>query len=533
MRIVALLAAASSLLPAQDSPATPTAVTPPQITPEATQYERTSTAVEVAQFLTKLSSLPHGDRLRISVAGTSTEGRNLLLVRAALPDIDEPKALRALIIANIHAGEVEGKEAVQELLREVALGQHEDLLHHSVLYVLPIYNIDGNERFDLKNRTEQNGPDSVGQRPNAQDFDLNRDFVKAEATETRVLLQLFARLDPHLFFDLHTTDGSWHGYHLTYAPCLSPNQDHDLATLSRSLLDAATATLQAGTPSYQTFDYGNFETRDWDGGGAPESQAGVRGWWSYDHRARYGINYFGLRNRIGILSEAYSNCDFATRIAATRAFVLAVLTAATARADEVRKLCDLADRRLQAVTPPQFFGFDTTFGAAETLAVLVGDCDRFPHADGRGTRFARKDTATPETMPVHRRFCARQQIALPTAWALPAPPVAVVELLQRHGLQTIVLDAARTATAERFHVAQKRKPKRPFQGHQELQLDGAWSPAGNVQLPPGTLWIPGHQQLARLAAELLEATSEDSISTWNFLEAVTGDDYPVLRIVGD
>jgi hypothetical protein len=53
-------------------------------------------------------------------------------------------------------------------------------------------------------------------------------------------------------------------------------------------------------PPLRTFDYGNFETRDWDGGGAPSSQANVRGWWTYDHRARYVINGFGLRNRIGI-----------------------------------------------------------------------------------------------------------------------------------------------------------------------------------------------------------------------------------------
>jgi Zinc carboxypeptidase len=523
MRIAAPLLL-SAILAAQDADA-------PKTVPEATDYQRTSTVAEVQAFLAQLPGLPHGDRLRITVAGKSHDGRDLQLVRVALPATDEAAALRALVIANIHAGEVEGKEAVQQILRELALGEHEDLLRAAALYFVPIYNPDGNEQFDVHNRPAQNGPDSVGKRPNGMGLDLNRDFVKAEAPETRALLQLFAQLDPHVFMDLHTTDGSWHGYHLTYAPSLSTNMDPALAKLSRSLLDQTTAALQQQTPSLQTFDYGNFETRDWDGGGAPESQQGVRGWWSYDHRPRYGTNYFGLRNRIAVLSEAYSNCDFKTRIAATRAFVLAVLTAAVQRQDEVRTACAAADHRLEHPDAPQYFGFDTVFAAPEQLPVLVGDCDKIALPGDLGTRFARKDTATPETMPVFRRFSSRQHLALPRAWALPQPPAAVTELLALHGIRSESLAAERPVRAETFAIAKKRKPKRPFQGHQELVLDGAWQPAADVALPIGTLWIPADQPLGRLAAQLLEPQSEDSLSNWNFLEQETGDVFPVVRVV--
>jgi len=511
-----------SLLAAQEAPKT---------TPEASDHQRTSTCAEVAAFLQALPQLAHGDRLQITSPGKSHGGHELQLVRCALPGVDEQQALRALVIANIHAGEVEGKEAVQQIVREIALGQHEDLLQRTVLWFVPIYNIDGNERMDDKHRPDQNGPDAVGERSNGQGFDLNRDFVKAEADETRILLGLFGKLDPHVFMDLHTTDGSWTGYHLTYAPSLSTNQDPALAKLSRALLDDVTAGLSAQKPSYATFDYGNFETRDWDGGGAPESQQGVRGWWSYDHRARYGINYVGLRNRIGVLSEAYSFCDFATRIAATRAFVLQVLGTAAARADAIRTACATADRALADATAPAWFGFATSFGDPDRLPVLVGDCDRVPLDGGRGTRFVRKDVAVPETMPVFRRFRSHRQIQLPKAWALPSPPAAVVELLSLHGVHAESLTAARAVQAETFHVVQKRKPKRPFQGHQELLLEGSWGAAAAAELPAGTLWVPADQPLGRLAAQLLEAESEDSLSTWNFLEQATGDTYPVLRVV--
>ncbi|MEC7583757.1 MAG: M14 family metallopeptidase [Planctomycetota bacterium] len=503
----------------------------PQTVPESSDYARTSKAADVAEFLEKLTELPHSDRLQTRVAGKSHEDRDLLLVRAALPGIEEEAAIRLLVIANIHAGEVEGKEAVQELAREIATGEHGDLLQHAVLYIVPIYNVDGNERINARNRRQQNGPEAVGQRANAQGFDLNRDFIKAEAPETRTLLRLMRDLDPHVFMDLHTTDGSWHGYHLTYAPSLSPNQDTEIATLSRRLLDETTESLNRGEPSFQIFDYGNFQTRDWDGGGAPESIKGRRGWWTYDHRPRYGINYFGLRNRIGVLSEAYSNCDFATRIAVTKAFVLGILRAATTHKEAIKATCAAADQRVALPQTPLEFGFETRFAAPEMLPVLVGDCERVPYPDGRGARFVRKAVATPETMPVFRRFQSDQRRPLPVGWALPDPSPSVLQTLQHHGIESEILQAPRKVTVEEFAVDKKRKPKRPYQGHQELFLTGSWAAPRPHELAAGTLWVPATQPLGRLCAQLLEPESEDSLSSWNFLEDQTGSRYPVLRVL--
>ena len=503
--------------------------TAPQTRPEATDFAQTSRLADVQRFVDELVKLPHGDRLSVSVAGKSHEGRPLLLVKVALTKTPAPPRLRALVIGNIHAGEVEGKEALQVLLREFAEGQHEDLLQTFELWLLPIYNVDGNEAVGDKNRPGQNGPTSVGQRPNAQGLDLNRDFVKAEAPETRTLLDLFRTVDPHLFMDLHTTDGSYHGYHLTYAPCLSPNMDGALATLSRVVLDDVTARMKK-EHAFAVFDYGNFETRDWDGSGAPESSPGVRGWYTYDHRARYGINYFGLRNRIAVLSEAYSYSDFATRIAATRAFVLTTLQSLAARREQIAAACADADARLVEPTQPVWFGSDTTFAPPESLEVLVGEVDAH-EPEGEGTRrYARKGDGTPERMPVCRAFVARQQRSLPAGWAVREPSPEVVALLQRHGIEFTAVKAGAQAPAQHFLITKKRKPKRPFQGHQELVLEGQWQETRTVALPPGTLLVSARQPLGRLAAQLLEAESEDSLSSWNFLEATTTDVYPVLRL---
>jgi hypothetical protein len=518
---LALFAAVTAAAPAQDPPH-------PATKPEATGYAETSSLADVQRFLDACVRLPHGDRLAIEVAGKSYEGRPLLLVKASLGGAPTPPRLRALITANIHAGEVEGKEALQQLVREIAGGGHEDVLAAFDLWLLPVYNPDGNEKTKAHNRGPQNGPTVTGQRSNGQGLDLNRDFVKAEAPETRALLALFLQHDPHLYMDLHTTNGSYHGYHLTYSPCLSLNTDPGLVRLSRALLDDVTRTMQ-GEHGFLLFDYGNFRTGDWDKSGMPESPHGVRGWFSHDSRPRYGINYYGLRNRIAFLAEGYSYCDFETRIATMHAFVLTTLRALAARRDEVANTCTAADARPLG-DERLWFGFDQCFAPAELLDVLVGEVDREDLPDG-SHRLVRKDVTTAERMPVRRAFAARQRRALPAAWAVVQPAPEVVQLLQRHGIEFEAVSAPRQVQAERFAVAKVTVAERAYQGHQPLTLAGAWQPAATCELPLGTLIVSTRQRLALLAAQLLEPESDEGLAQWNLLAVAAGADFPVLRLV--
>jgi murein tripeptide amidase MpaA len=162
--------------------------------------------------------------------GKTSEGRDIPYVIASRPLVStasEAKQLGRPIVyvqGNIHAGEVEGKDALLALIRDLAFSSKPNVLDSIVLIAVPIYNADGNERFAPQsvNRTEQNGPEMVGVRPNAQNLDLNRDYVKAEAPETRASLTMFNTWDPDVFVDLHTTDGSFHGYALTHSPYFIP-----------------------------------------------------------------------------------------------------------------------------------------------------------------------------------------------------------------------------------------------------------------------------------------------------------------------
>lgn len=503
----------------------------PYTTPEATAWRRTSTCAEVGEFLGKLARLPHAERLVLATLGETVEGRVLPLVLAGDPPPARASAalagdrLRVLVNANIHGGEVEGKEAVQILLREIARGEHAELLADAAIVFVPIYNGDGNDRISTANRTSQNGPDGgVGERANAQGLDLNRDFVKAESPECAALLETITRWDPHLFLDLHTTNGSRHGYHLTYSPSLSTNVDPALDGFARETFLPEVRRALRDTYGFRAFDYGNFTGRD------------ERQWITYDHRPRFGTNYVGLRNRVAVLSEAYSYLDYRERVEVTRAFVLETLRVAAARADELRAACAAADARVERGEAR--FGWDTTLAAGYVGDVLVGEV-RAVEIEGVGTRRIAEPVWRAETMRVHDRFESRESVPLPAGWILPAPNDAAREALKRHGLWLTELTEDTDLEVEVFTPSAVKRSSRSFQGHHEVGVEGAWSRARRTA-PAGAWIVSGRQPLGRVAAQLLEPESEDSLSTWNVFDgetrAAADDDpghYPVWRLVGE
>ena len=92
---------------------------------------------------------------------------------------------------------------------------------------VPVFNVDGHERFGRWNRPNQVGPEEMGWRTTAQNLNLNRDYVKADAPEMQAMLRLLNEWDPILYVDLHVTDGAQfeHDVSYTVAPTLAGDDD--------------------------------------------------------------------------------------------------------------------------------------------------------------------------------------------------------------------------------------------------------------------------------------------------------------------
>src|SRR5205085_2945964 len=213
----------------------------PQTVAETSNYLSTSRYADVMAFVGVIQRADPD--IRVETFATTNEGRALPLVIAGPPGVVDPRTSHAsglpvvFIMANIHAGEVEGKEAAQMLLRDL-VSSSQKLREEMIVLIAPIYNADGNEKISIEHRKTQNGPpNGVGVRENAQGLDLNRDYMKLESPEARGLIHnVLNRWDPLLTVDLHTTNGSYHGYALTYAPMLTPNAADDLIDFERSTL---------------------------------------------------------------------------------------------------------------------------------------------------------------------------------------------------------------------------------------------------------------------------------------------------------
>jgi hypothetical protein len=491
--------------------------------PERTGFRETSSHADVLGFLDSLQR--RGAEIRVGTLAVSPEGRRVPYALAARPMVAGPSEAHrsgkpvVYLQGNIHAGEVEGKEAAQMLLRDLTLGSLRPLLDSLVLIVVPIYNTDGNERWapGERNRPGQDGPAIVGQNVNGQGLNLNRDYVKMEAPETRGAAALLAAWDPDVFIDLHTTDGSYHGYALTFAPGLNPN-GNPARDFARDRLLPQVRERMRRRHGTATFWYGNFRNQD------PDSLAA--GWETYDPRPRFGTNWMGLRGKVAVLSEGYSHADFRSRISATYAFVREVLSYVAQERSAVVGAVELSRRQApDSVTVRSVLGPPTTQDVVAEITRPAGE------GDGGYARRSRSGVYRTIRMPVFDRFAPARREALPSAYLLPARFGELVTLLQRQGIAVGRLVEPWSGTAERFMVDTITVGPL-FEGHRTVQVEGRWGEA--VAQTAGTGWyaISTRQPLGVLAAYLLEPASEDGLVTWNFFDRELQPqlEYPIVRV---
>ena len=520
---------------------------------ELSKYEETSRYDDVIRFFNELER--RSPLVRVETFGHSKEGRALPLVILADPPVSEPRDAAAsgkpvvFVMANIHAGEVEGKEAMQSLARRVALGDLRPLLDKLVLLIAPIYNADGNERIDVKNRTDQCGPiGGVGVRENASGLDLNRDYMKMEAPETRALVALFNRWDPLLTVDLHTTDGSYHAYHLTYSPPLNPMADPRLIDYERAKMLPAITAAMADKHHYRTYYYGNFATKDALGRELdrfaepkPGETPPTKVWRTFDHHPRFGNNYVGLRNRLAILSEAYSHLDFRGRVEVTEAFVEEICQYTAAYGPEMTTLTRELDvatvqRALEGTARPLGVEYEMR-PLPEPVKLLVGEVTKIKNPRSGIDMIAMvPDKVTPVEMPDYGIFAATRETPVAHAYLLrPEEGLRVaVEKARAHGIAVEELTAPFETAVDSFVIDKVQHASRPFAGHKATKLTGHYQ-RESVKFPAGTLMIRAAQPLGTLAAYLLEPESDDGLVNWNFLDAYldAGKTYPIYKATGN
>lgn len=498
----------------------------PKTAAERTDFRQTTGYDELVAFLDQVTA--GASHMYLTSMGTSSEGRSIpLVVVGDVPDAS-PQAVKATgktrlyVQGGIHAGEISGKEALLILLRELAAGEHDHWADSVILLIAPLYNPDGNERVSPTNRRGQYGPvEGMGQRPNAMGLDLNRDQMKLDAPESRALVRLYTEYDPHLSVDLHTTNGSHHGYHLTYAPPLSPLTPVEIDDYLRG----------AWLPEITT---GVKEKSGWDMyyyGGARRARGDQpAGWYTFSHQPRYVSNYIGLRNRFGILGEAYSYASFEERIGISYWFTEEIIEFAYKNASEIRERTARADSR--SIVGDSLGVRFVAQGSDEPVTILMGEVTEEENPVSGQTMLLRTDAQIPTEMIEFGTFRPTELETVPSAYFIPEELGGVVDLLEAHGVKTVTVhEAPQNLSVEAFRIDSLTTSEREYQGHQAQEVWGRYGASGSDQLGPGTVMIPMDQPLARVIFTLLEPRSDDGLVAWGLIGPYLGPgkDYPIFR----
>jgi dipeptidyl aminopeptidase/acylaminoacyl peptidase len=487
---------------------------------EKSNYKATSRFQEVVDFcnqLTKISSL-----IRQTTLGTTTEGRKLPMLVIADPPVATPEEARKsgkLVIylqGNIHAGEVDAKEAVLMIAREIATQPHPALLKDLILLVVPIFNADGNERFSRTNRPGQLGPEEgMGVRTNAQGFDLNRDFVKLESPEVRALVRCINQWDPAVVIDGHTTDGSFHRYVITYEGPRCLAGDADIIKYTRDVLFPEVGKKLEKATGFHSFFYGNFSRNK-------------EGWETVPGTPRYGIHYVGLHNRIGILSESYSYASYKDRIIGGREFFRAIFEYCAEHKKEILAMLEKA--RADTVQAGKDLKPADKVAVRQKSLPMAKQTKLEGYEDGPSRR---QRGEKPKDYLLYYYGLEEPVISVrrPGVYLIKPGFDKAIDALQRHGVEVEVLREDVNLDAEAYKVAKINRQERAFQGHRIVGLD-VTSTTGDRKIPAGTFVVKTAQPLGDLAVYLLEPQCEDGLAAWNFFDAglEEGSEYPVLRV---
>jgi len=491
-----------------------------QTVAERTGYRKTPRYAETGEYARRLDRAS-GD-IRYQSFGKSGENRDLPLVIAATNRTFTPATARKagkvliLIQACIHAGECDGKDAGLALLRDIAVTKtRPGLLQNVVVLFVPIYNADGHERFGPFNRVNQNGPERAGFRANAANLNLNRDYMKADAPETRAFLRLWNEWKPDLFIDCHVTDGADYRYNLTYdfarhGEIAAPVQAWQKRAIENGVLPAVERAGNRLAPYILLRDNG-------------DPQKGMDG---FLPSPRFSTGYAALHNRPGILIETHSLKNYRSRVRATYDFLWKTLDEVNQRPQSLLHAVRAADAetiaRGKIYDAARQFPVLLALTGKERPFPFKGVAFRLESSDVSGTpRVVYDETeARDETIPFFDAARVAVAVAPPLAYLVPPQWTEVIDRLRAHGLLAKTLRVPVTIEVESYRLTNPKWAATPFEGRVTLGAFASAPVRERRTFPAGSLLIPLDQPGANVAVHLLEPASPDSLLSWGFFNAI-------------
>lgn len=445
--------------------------------------------------------------------GRTPQGRPMLALAvsrtgALTAEQAKKKGVPVLLVqGGIHAGEIDGKDAGFLALREALENKAAPgALDKQVLLFVPVFNVDGHERFGKNNRPNQRGPVEMGWRTTAQNYNLNRDYVKADAPEMQAMLALVNAWDPLAYIDLHVTDGAKFQPDVSIQVEPVHGGDEELKVAGAALQQNVIADLKAQGSDPRQF-YISFAKEDDPASGFVDSMS----------TPRFSTGYFPMRNRFAMLVETHSWKDYPTRVRITRNTIVSLLSQVAQHGKEWQKLVQQADARALALGGSEFpLSYRTTFNS-KTIQFPGYEYTR-EYSEISGGLWTRYDETKPQmwTVPLRDEIVPDLRVKAPLGgYIVPAADAAWVGAkLKQHGIEfRLIKDDLMSAEVETFRATKATFGTQSFEGHQTLAVEGDW---GRERRPvaKGALFVPIAQPKARLVMTMLEPRGADGLLAW-------------------
>ena len=486
---------------------------------EKSCYRTTPRYAETMDYIHRIAKAAPR-QVKLENFGKTGEGRALVAVVVSRDGVFSPAALHAakrpvVFIQNaIHAGEMDGKDACLALLRDILITKKQaPLIERAVLVIVPIYNADGHEHFGRFNRINQNGPEQMGWRANATQQNLNRDYLKTDAPETRGFLREWDHWLPDFFVDDHVTDGADYQYDVTFAiETDGPVEGWVRKTLEPELFQRVTASGHVIAP-YLDFVGRTPDTGIVNGSAPP----------------RFSTGFARQQNRPGMLVEMHMLKDYQTRVTGNYELLRALLEVVNRDAAKLVEANRRADRetiaRGRAHKGKLALNYEAT-GETEPFEFKAYRW-KIEHSDVSGADWVQY-THDPVTITVPRQTTMRAtaEARIPAAYIVPAQWTEVIARLELHGLRLERLTKEWKGEVETYRCTTPQWQVQPFEGRHVA----AWRDAGGaapctpvrmkMSFPAGSVVVPMEQRAARIAMQWLEPLGPDSALQWGLFDTI-------------
>ncbi len=483
---------------------------------EKSNYLETPRYEETMEYFRKFEK--HSPYVKMFSIGKSAEGRDIFVLivskdKAFTPELARKTRKPIVFIQNgIHAGEIDGKDASMILLREILITKEKEIyLDNVILIVMPIFNVDGHERFSPYNRINQNGPKEMGWRTNALNLNLNRDYMKADSPEMKVWLKFFNQWLPHIFVDCHVTDGADYQYQITYS-CERYGNVHPLLRkwIQNEFVPFIENEVQKSgylIAPYVWFKEDEIKNGIVDGVTSP----------------RLSTGYAAIQNRVALLIETHMLKDYKIRVFATLSMLEAIIRKANQEGKKLIEVINEAEKQtideiaIQKKYLPVRFQSSNEFVPFKFKGIKY---EKVPSKISGKDKIVYTGEKYEIEIPLYNKPVAIDSVQAPEFYLIPKAYSNIIEILHLHGVKFEKLKSSKKFLTEKYRFDENTIwQRRPYEGR--IMLSTKYETfIDTILAEKGDYLIPVNQRAIKVIIYLLEPKSGDSFVNWGFYNSI-------------